>query len=252
MAYQTIKEKFVELQNSKETTESSRPKIQRVAYYRRNISNFEKHYKPKFVSIGPIHHDKTDLKLGEKYKLMWASKYIEKTELKPEELHKKITDKIDELKGRFSDDVLTSTGKSLEGYGSLDEKLSWILFVDGCCLLHILEEADLDFPKFMMNIKVDQMFLLTMDVLLLENQLPYEVLKLLWKDDDESELIKSMTDFLSRCYWDTPDESQSEKDNEVEGQYIVSIGNESQSETPTHLLDLHRKIMLTTSDSKVQ
>jgi hypothetical protein len=90
MASQTIKKKFAELQNSKQTPESSRPKIQRVAYYRRKIPNFGKYYTPKLVSIGPIHHDRKDLKLGEKYKLMWATEYIENTGLSPEELHKKI------------------------------------------------------------------------------------------------------------------------------------------------------------------
>jgi len=256
MASQTIKEKFVELQKSKQTPENSRPKIQRVAEYLRNRKNFEKHYSPKLVSIGPIHHGKTDLKLGEKYKLMWAAKYIENTGHLPEDLHKKIADNIDELKGHFDDDVLTLTRKSLEVFGSLEEKLSWMLFVDGCSLLYILEKAKLHEPG-QMNIKVDQLVLVMMDVLLLENQLPYVVLKLLWKDNKESELIKSMTDFLDCHHWATPDESQSDKvpkgKREGEGEHSVSIPlqNESQSETPTHLLDLQRKIILTTSNSKV-
>ncbi|KEH22857.1 DUF247 domain protein [Medicago truncatula] len=183
MASQTIKEKFVELQKSKQTPQNSRPKIQRVPQYLRNRNNFEKHYTPKFVSIGPIHHDNTNMKPGEEYKLMWAAKYIENNGFILEDRHKKIADKINELKGHFSDDVLTLTGKSLEGFDSLEEKLSWMLFVDGCSLLHILEKANVDEAGHM-NIKVDQ---LMMDVLLLENQLPYQVLKLLWKDDNESE-----------------------------------------------------------------
>jgi len=97
------------------------------------------HYSPKLVSIGPIHHDNTNLKTGEKYKLMWAAKYLENTGRNPRHLHKMINDNINELKGHFSDDVLTSTGKSLECFGSLEEKLSWMLFVDGCSLLHIME-----------------------------------------------------------------------------------------------------------------
>ena len=131
-----------------------------------------------------------------------------------------------------------------------------MLFVDGCSLLHILEKADLDKPGDM-NIKRDQVAIVMVDVLLLENQLPYEVLKLLWKDD-ESELIKSMRKFLNRCYWDTPDESRSEKEKDVvpnirgEGEHSVSITNESQSKTPFHLLDLLHKLNRTTSKSKVQ
>jgi len=257
MASQTIKEKFMELQKSKQTPQNSRPKIQRVQEYLRNRKNFEKHYSPKLVSIGPIHHDNTNLKLGEKYKLRWAAKYIENTGHIPEDLHKKIADNIDELKGHFGDNVLTLTGKSLEGFRSLEEKLSWMLFVDGCSLLHIMEKAKLDEPGHM-NIKVDQLVLVMMDVLLLENQLPYEVLKLLWKDN-ESKLIKSMTNFLDCHHWATPDESQPDKEKDMvpkgkgEGEHSLSIPlpNESQSETPTHLLDLQRKIILTPSTSKV-
>jgi hypothetical protein len=201
----TLDQKVVELQryiDTNPTSESSRPKIQRVQEYLRNRKKFEKHYSPKLVSIGPIHHGNTDLKLGEKYKLMWAAKYIKNTGSIQKDLHKKIADNIDDLKGRFSDDVLTLTGNSLEGFGSLEEKLSWMLFVHGCSLLYILEKAKLDEPGHM-NIKVDQLVLVMMDVLLLENQLPYVVLKLLWKDEDESGLIKSMSRFpnhLSHIY----------------------------------------------------
>jgi len=283
MASQTIKEKFVELKKSKQIPQNSRPKIQRVLKSLRNRKKFEKHYSPKFVSIGPIHHHNTNLILGEKYKLRWAAKYIENTGHIPEDLHKKIADNIDELKGHFDDDVLASTRWSLAGFRSLEEKLSWMLFVDGCSLLHILEKAKLDEPG-QMNIKVDQLVLVMMDVLLLENQLPYEVLKLLWKDNNESELIKSMTNFLDCHHLATPDESQSEKKKDVvpnirgegehsvsitnesqsekkkdmvpkrkgEGEHSLSIPNESQSEAPFHLLDLQRNIILRTSTPKVQ
>ncbi|RHN45550.1 hypothetical protein MtrunA17_Chr7g0232531 [Medicago truncatula] len=255
----TLEKKIVELQsyiNTKQTPQSSRPKIQRVPGYLRKSKNYEMHYAPKLVSIGPIHHDNTNLKSGEKYKLMWAAKYIKNTGSILEELHKKIADNIDELKCHFSDDVLTLTGKSLQGFGSLEEKLSWMLFVDGCSLLHILDNIVHAGP---INIKLDQLDLVIMDVLLLENQLPYEVLKLLWKDNNESELIICMWKFLSHRHLDTPDESESKKEKngvpnrKGEGQYSVSIPlrNESQSETPTHLLDLQRKYILITSNSKV-
>ncbi|RHN46063.1 hypothetical protein MtrunA17_Chr7g0238181 [Medicago truncatula] len=162
---------------------------------------------------------------------MWAAKYIENTGHIPEDLHKKIADNIDELKGHFDDDVLASTRWSLAGFRSLEEKLSWMLFVDGCSLLYILEKADLNKP-WHMNIRVDQLVLVMMDVLLLENQLPYQVLKLLWTDEDESGLIESMMNFVDGHHWATPDESQ--------------------SKTPFHLLDRRRNIILITSTTKIK
>jgi len=252
----TLDQKVVELQryiDTNPTPKNSRPKIQRVQEYLRNREKFEKHYLPKLVSIGPIHYGKTDLKVGEKYKLIWAAKYIKNTGSIQKDLHKKIADNINTLKSHFDDDVLTLTGKSLEGFGSLDEKLSWILFVDGCSLLYILENTNLDCPE-PMNIKVDQLVIVMMDVLLLENQLPYEVLKLLWKDEDGSGLIKSMRSFCKH-FWAKRGESLSEKEKDVVpngGQHSVSIPNESQSETATHLLDVHYTIILDASKPKVQ
>ncbi|XP_024625175.1 UPF0481 protein At3g47200 isoform X2 [Medicago truncatula] len=240
----TLERKVVELQryiDTNPTPPSSKPKIQRVAEYLRKRENFEKHYIPRFVSIGPIHHGSTDLELGEKYKLMWAAEYIKKTESILKDLHKKIADNIDTLKDRFSDDVLTLTRKSLDGFGSLEEKLSWILFVDGCSLLHILEKWK--------HFEQEHMTIVMMDVLLLENQLPYEVLKLLWKDDNQSALIESMTNFFNYLHLKR-DDPRLEKEKKGEGQHSVSMPDESLLEPPNHLLDLHRKMILTASNSK--
>ncbi|AES79228.1 DUF247 domain protein [Medicago truncatula] len=240
----TLEENIVELQiyiDTNQTPQNSRPKIQRVPRYVKNRTKFKEHYSPKFVSIGPIHHGNTDLKLGEKYKLMWAAKYIKNTGSIQKDLYKKIADNIDELKGHFSDDVLTLTGESLEGYHSLEEKLSWMLFVDGCSLLHILEKTMLYEPGHM-NVKVDQLVLVMMDVLLLENQLPYQVLKLLWKDSNESELIKIMTNFLDCHHWATLDNKRSRR-------WQL---NQDTTTIPAHLLDLQRNIILIKSTPKIE
>ncbi|WJX11101.1 hypothetical protein P8452_01749 [Trifolium repens] len=196
-----------------------------------------------------------------------------KTELNPQDLHKKIADNIVELKSHFADDVLALTGtkESLEGFTSLEEKLAWMLFVDGCSLLYILEHADLTKPE-PMNIKVDQLVLVMMDVLLLENQLPYLVLKLLWKNADEAKLKYTMKEFLKCHHWASPENKRSwrsriqghfevqtnkkdeEKEEEQQQQHsvLVPIPNESQPELPVHLLDLQRKIILTKSSSKTK
>ncbi|GAU24197.1 hypothetical protein TSUD_23340 [Trifolium subterraneum] len=182
---------------------------------------------------------------------MWAEKYIEDNGLDPHILHKKIADNIDELKGHFADDVLTLTEKSLKGFRSLDEKLSWMLFVDGCSLLHILENADLNEPE-LMNIKADQLVPVVMDVLLLENQLPYLVLKLLWKNENETELIDTMVDFLRNHHW-APDNRRTWRSRiqEIvvpnimkEEEVWLSILNESELNHPAHLLDLQRKSII--------
>ncbi|GAU24239.1 hypothetical protein TSUD_23760 [Trifolium subterraneum] len=191
---------------------------------------------------------------------MWAAKYIQVAQLNPQNLHKKIEDNIVKLKDLFADHVFSLTGDSLEGFGSLNEKLSWMLFVDGCSLLHILENADFNEPE-LMNIKLDQLIPVIMDVLLLENQLPYLVLKLLWKNENETELIDTMLYFLRNHHWapdnwrDCSSESTSiscieeiAEPNKMkkEGESVgISISNESElNHPPTHLLDLQRRSII--------
>ncbi|WJX17524.1 hypothetical protein P8452_07429 [Trifolium repens] len=244
----TLEQKLVELENADETPQiNSQPKIQRVPVHLRNRKQFKEHYLPRLVSIGPIHHNNANLKLGEKYKLRWAKKYIETFEI-PHNLYKKIADNINKLKDLYDEDVLTLTGtrKSLKGFRSLDEKLSWILFVDGCSLLHILVwNADFS-DKESLDIKFDQLLVVMRDVLLLENQLPYLVLKLLWKNQNETELIDTMKN--ESAYIDTFCSVQNKKEEEEE-ECVVSIPNESES--PTHLLDLHYRIILPKSSTKI-
>ncbi|WJX11100.1 hypothetical protein P8452_01748 [Trifolium repens] len=195
---------------------------------------------------------------------MGAAKYIEDTGRNSRDLHKQIVDNIDELKCLFAEDVLTSTEESLNGFSSLDEKLSWILFVDGCSLLHILENADFNSP-WPMNMKADQLSIVMMDVVLLENQLPYLVLKLLWKNENEIELINTMKNFHKRCdQWPAPENKRiwrpriqkilsvhnKKKEEEKEHSVVISMVNEPETELPTHLLDLQRTIVLTKSFPK--
>ncbi|XP_012567308.1 uncharacterized protein [Cicer arietinum] len=249
----TLENKFVELKEATETLLTSRPKIQKVAEYLRNREKFKKHYVPRLVSMGPIHHGDENLELGEKYKLIWAEKYIEKFKLNPNTLYQRIADNIVNLKSLYAEEVLTFSKKYPKGIDN--EGLSWMLFVDGCALLFILGKSKPEKTKDM-NIKVDQLVLVMMDVLLLENQLPYLVLKLLWKDNSDDSLlkdnsddslIKSMKKFLERCNWPTLNpkgrtKKRNQHQHKVDIPDVAHVPDESQP--PTHLLDLQRKMIL--------
>ncbi|KAL9323677.1 hypothetical protein ACSQ67_008534 [Phaseolus vulgaris] len=198
-----LSQKFQQLQKAKETPKNAFPKIQRIAHYLRGRKHFAQHYSPRLVSIGPIHHGKPELELGEKYKLMWAAKYLERTKQDGQTLYQKIASNIEQLKERFAEDVIRDFPD--------DEKLSWMLFVDGCSLLQILEKGNLNDPHEM-NVKVDQMVLVWQDVLLLENQLPYKVLKDLSGHQNDATLVDIMNNFL-KCHHLSPVRADQRKEN---------------------------------------
>nr|KYP48941.1 UPF0481 protein At3g47200 family [Cajanus cajan] len=189
--------------------------------------HYEKHYSPRLMSLGPIHHGAPKLQLGEQFKQMWAAMYIRSTGQAPQSLHGRVLDNMEEVMKLFATDLFTTFSNfSDQGFGSMKEMICWTLFVDACALLQILENAELG-EAYKMNVKVEQLNLVVQDVILLENQLPFPLLKLLWRDTDESSLIPIMKKFL-RYYWDARTEEWE----------IMRI------EPPTHLLDLLRSIML--------
>ncbi|KAL4607587.1 hypothetical protein ACB092_09G186300 [Castanea dentata] len=112
-----------------EKNKSPMQKIQKVTFLLRNDKDFEKYYEPRVISLGPIHHGKPKYQLGEKYKLVLTSEFIESSGKSMEEVHKKIQDNIKELRDCFEKEVTMDYN---------DEALAWLLFVDGCAILQFI------------------------------------------------------------------------------------------------------------------
>ncbi|MED6110821.1 hypothetical protein PIB30_046376 [Stylosanthes scabra] len=235
------------------------PKIREVPHYLRKRVDFAKHYSPKLVSFGPIHHGHPNLKLGEKYKLMWSAMYVSTKDQTARDLHERVLRKIEELKDLFDKDLFAKeefTNLESQGFKNYDEKLSWMLFVDGCALLQIMENGKLgdafDYPD--LNIKIDQLILVRQDVLLLENQLPFQLLRLLCclanSNNVDTHLVKSMDKFLcthhlwpKRCPPNNPRE-ESPYPNPNNANLQQDRNKELVVTPPVHLLDYLRKTIL--------
>ncbi|XP_014506369.1 uncharacterized protein LOC106766127 [Vigna radiata var. radiata] len=242
-----LRNNFTKLEKAKETPQNKVPKIQKVASYLRDREHSKNHYLPRLVSIGPIDHGKRKLELGEKYKLMWTAKYLQRTKQDGPTLYQKIASNIKHLKEQFAEDVIRD-------FDGDDEKLSWTLFVDGCSLLQILEKANLEDRKEM-NLKVDQLVLVCQDVLLLENQLPYEVLKLLSGHQNDDTLVNSMNKFLEFHHLPAAKDQCIGKYNNKEGDraldedgyasvYVNEETLDERKDLPFHLLDkFHRRVV---------
>ena len=161
----------------KNLTPSSTPKIQKVIFLLRDHKDFPKLYEPKAVSLGPIHNGGKKYKLGETYKLMLTCEFVQGSKEMINDLYKKIGEKIEELKECFEEEVI-------EGYK--DEDLIWLLLVDGCAILQYIDcAANNSFE--VSKIKPDSLAFTQQDLFLLENQLPYRLLKWLmtWSANED-------------------------------------------------------------------
>ena len=175
------------MEAKKKVTPSPAPKIQKVIFVLRDHKDFKKLYEPRTVSLGPIHHRNDKYQLGEQYKLVLTYEFVNGSKEKINYLYKMIGENINELRDCFEKGVI-------EGYD--DETLIWLLLVDGCAILqYIYCAAKNKFKE--LNIKPDSIAFTQQDLFLLENQLPYRLLKWLmsWSENG-AELKESIDKYI--------------------------------------------------------
>jgi hypothetical protein len=211
-------ERFRRLTEAGVQTRAAGPaKIQKVIFLLRDHKHFVKYFEPTVAAVGPIHHGKPKYRLGEEYKLVLASKFVEQSGKVINNLYEEAEMEIKQLRGCFEEEVTKNYD---------DEALSWMLFVDGCAILqYIFCAANNKFKE--LNIKIDSVAFAQQDLFLLENQVPYRLLKLLMGlSVKKDELKKSIDTFIPNVtYQQTEQQEQGERD-------------------PTHLLDLLRTRLL--------
>ncbi|XP_041024519.1 UPF0481 protein At3g47200-like [Juglans microcarpa x Juglans regia] len=187
------------------------PKIQRVPLLLRDHQHFDKYFKPRIVAIGPIHHGEPKYKPAEAYKLRMANYFVQDSGTKDEILYDIVEKKIEQLRKCFDEEVTKKYD---------DQALAWMLFVDGCailqCIYYVFNECN-DF-----KIKIDHMAFGQQDLLLLENQVPYQLLLDLMNSSAKKDGLRDSIDRFIK---------------------MQSMGAHEElgtTETPTHLLDLLR------------
>ncbi|KAL5537542.1 hypothetical protein UlMin_045828 [Ulmus minor] len=221
-------EKFIEeieglvTQNQQQEKKEIQPKIQKVpaVLRQRDEKHFKKYYEPRWISIGPIHHGEPNIQLAEKYKLKWTATFIADNKLETKIVYQKIKENIAELKKCFDQEVI-------EKYD--DNTLSLMLFVDGCSILQLVDSCHANDPEKMkkINIKPGLVSFAQQDLLLLENQIPYQVLELLRENltpTKKKDIKSSMEKFIL-------------------GNIDPSLKNNFK-ENPNHLLDLLRSALV--------
>ncbi|KAK8514658.1 hypothetical protein V6N13_103185 [Hibiscus sabdariffa] len=150
---------------------TAKPLIQRVPSTLRIPKEFAAYFKPSVISIGPIHHGDPALSGSEQLKVRLAAHFVKNIEVEKEKLYNTIKREIGSLKKCYDPKVLEPFD---------DEKLAWMFFLDGCAILQAILQADVKTTVCSkMNIKNDLLAFVSLDLFLLENQLPHDVLRLL-------------------------------------------------------------------------
>ncbi|PON33973.1 hypothetical protein TorRG33x02_354060, partial [Trema orientale] len=90
--------------------------------------NFETHYNPGVIAIGPIHHHHNSL-MKKEFKGKLAARFFKASDQPGPTLLKTIKNKIEDLKKGFDDEVIRTYD---------DETLARMLFLDGCSMLQFI------------------------------------------------------------------------------------------------------------------
>ncbi|GMI65714.1 hypothetical protein like AT3G50170 [Hibiscus trionum] len=200
---------------------TTKPLIRRVPSTLSIPKDFRKYFKPRVISIGPIHHGDPSLHGSEQLKLRLAAHFVKNIGVDKEILYNSIRKEMGSLKKCYDP-------KEVEPYD--DEKLAWMFFLDGCAILQAILQGDEDKQTKVlqkMNIKNDLLTFVHLDLFLLENQLPHDVLRLLTSNEPAG---KKFMDSIKRFI-----------DNNV---ITVLQQQQHEEKEAVHLLDLLRKRLM--------
>ena len=225
--FKDLKSKLLQLGNE-EKAPSSTLKLDCAKVPQRlrsNVKDTKDYYEPQVMSFGPYHHGKPKLQLGETLKLKLVKTYFQVFHQSEDNIYEIISRNIKALRKCYN-------WKSTEKY--TDEELSVMLLVDGCALLwYILCVCVCGY--FLLaeySIKYQDLSRIQQDTLLLENQLPYQLLHNLMTQTNmpDDTWIVIFQEFFGML----TDESLFQQNQKPE----------KESKSCHHLLDLYRKKFL--------
>ncbi|KHG00535.1 hypothetical protein F383_13046 [Gossypium arboreum] len=167
----------------------AKPLIRRVRSTLGRHEDFWKYFKPKVISIGPLHHADLNFYQSKKLKRKLTTLFVENIGVDRRALYNNIKTEIDDLKKCYDP-------KELDSYTNNNENLAWMFFVDGCTILEAVymrygnddvDGQDYDPMSNELSIKNELLTFEYSDLFLLENQLPFRVLELLTSSSKNGE-----------------------------------------------------------------
>ncbi|KAI8559129.1 hypothetical protein RHMOL_Rhmol04G0150100 [Rhododendron molle] len=219
---------------------SQKPKIQMVQPFLREVEINKKSYDPKVVSIGPCHHGKPDLQPIESLKIPIVRLFVERRKVNIDELYQEVVMVASDARKCYAEGLTEKFN---------DEEFTDMMFLDGCFTLHyicsIVEENQEELNK------IQQIAFVRRDLLLLENQLPFLVLRVLMRVSfGIAQGVEMITAFTKLIRGEPPKADALRKQIKYFSQQH-SLGSKSHQEVqmqdrkgddePVHLLELARR-----------
>ncbi|XP_042513209.1 UPF0481 protein At3g47200-like [Macadamia integrifolia] len=215
MATTRLDNTFVPVEVVSNCQSNSRPRIRRVPCILRGIEKNKRCYEPIVVSIGPFHHGKPEFQFLEQLKIELEQQFIS-------DMGCDLFPNFDEVAMRAKDCYDWRTLTELP-----NDVFKRMMFRDGCFILHFIH-CMVENRAIGTKMKTDQRVFVLRDLFLLENQLPFIVLKelmsLKFGEIKSKELIA----------------------NFIRNQTVMPSNPQSQQDStqPLHLLDLLQKELI--------
>ncbi|KHG22581.1 hypothetical protein F383_28954 [Gossypium arboreum] len=164
------------------------PLIRKVPSTLHRNEDFKKYFKPKEISIGPLHHNDPTLHESKDLKLKLAAHFVNNIGVGRESLYSNMKKEIDGLTKCYD-------RQELEKCSNDTEQLAWMFFVDGCAILQAVHMRYVDDDDDMFNVygQNDLLTFVYSDLFLLENQIPFGVLELLTSPRENGEKFMNAT-----------------------------------------------------------
>ncbi|XP_028074480.1 UPF0481 protein At3g47200-like [Camellia sinensis] len=181
------------------------PRIPRVPPLMRNHENNKGMFDPKVVSIGPYHHGKEELQLVENIKNKVAKLFLQDSGNDMDAVYSMILEEVVDERG-VDDPRSYYDKRSTDKYSR--KRFANMMLLDGCFILAIIEDFFLcaasaanqksKYDDVKNHLGLSLWYSAHDDILyLLENQLPFQVLKLIMRlKFQEDEGMKSIIAFL--------------------------------------------------------
>ncbi|KAK8330006.1 hypothetical protein V6Z11_A11G364500 [Gossypium hirsutum] len=159
-----------------------KPLIRKVPSTLRRNEDFKKYFKPKVISIGPLHHDDPTLHESKELKLKLAAHFVKNIDYL--KVYSNMKKEIDDLKKCYEP-------QELENIATMTR--NWLGFY-----LRYGDDGDDDMFNFYgrLFIKNDLLTFVYSDLFLLENQLPFRVLELLTSSSDGNKFTNAIIRFI--------------------------------------------------------